>query len=137
MAGIRSGNTKPELTIRKALHRLGLRYTLHSKCVPGGKPDLAFPSRRAAIFVHGCFWHGHDCHLFKMPSTRPEFWSTKITANRSRDIAVTEKLEKAGWRHLTIWECAIRGKKPEDIADVVMRSDRWIRSGRSSIEIRG
>jgi DNA mismatch endonuclease (patch repair protein) len=137
MAGIRSGNTKPELIIRKALHRLGLRYTLHSKHVPGGKPDLAFPSRRAAIFVHGCFWHGHDCRFFKMPSTRPEFWTAKITANRKRDTAVAEKLEQAGWRQLTIWECAIRGKRPEYIANVVMRSDRWVRSGRSSMEIRG
>lgn len=135
MAGIRSGNTKPELTIRKALHRLGLRYVLHSKNVPG-RPDLVFPSRKAAIFVHGCFWHGHDCRYFRMPTTRPEFWAAKISANRNRDATVAAQLEAKGWRSLTIWECSIRGKKSEEVANVVVRAARWLRSGKTSIEIR-
>lgn len=136
MAGIRSGNTKPELTIRKALHRLGFRYSLHSKKVPG-RPDLVFTSRKSAVFVHGCFWHGHDCRFFKMPTTRPEFWLVKINANRKRDVVVAEKLREAGWRQLTIWECSVRGKKPEEVARVVTRAARWLDSRQPNLEIRG
>lgn len=136
MAGIKSGNTKPELTIRKALHRLGLRYSLHSKKVPG-RPDMVFTSRKAAVFVHGCFWHGHDCRFFKRPSTRPEFWLGKIAANQKRDAVVTEMLRERGWRQLVIWECAIRGSNPRQVADVVKRAEQWVRSGTSSMEIRG
>src|SRR5688572_11362784 len=99
MAGIRSGNTKPELTIRKALHRLGLRYRLHTKGVPG-RPDMVFASRKATVFVHGCFWHGHDCRYFRMPTTRPEFWTAKIRANQKRDMVVSELLAEDGWRQL-------------------------------------
>lgn len=136
MAGIRSGNTKPELTIRHALHRLGLRYRLHSRKVPG-TPDMVFASRRAAVFVHGCFWHGHDCSYFRLPTTRPEFWLAKITANRKRDAVVSAALAEAGWRQLTIWECAIRGKKPEVVAEVVTRAARWIKSRHPNMELRG
>ena len=136
MAGIRSANTKPELTIRHALYRLGLRYRLHSKKVPG-RPDMVFASHRAAIFVHGCFWHGHDCSFFRMPTTRPEFWLAKITANRKRDAQVATALSEAGWRQLTIWECAIRGKKPEAVANVVTRAARWVNSRQQVMELRG
>ena len=136
MAGIRSGNTKPELTIRKALHRLGLRYRLHAKNAPG-RPDMVFPSHRAAVFVHGCFWHGHDCPFFRMPTTRPEFWATKIAANRKRDLVVNKMLLEEGWRQLTIWECAIRGRNPDEIAKVVGLAARWIRSKNAQLELRG
>ena len=81
MSGIKGKNTKPELMVRSGLHRLGYRFRLHRKDLPG-KPDLVFAKHRAVIFVHGCFWHYHDCHLFKMPSTRREFWETKIGRNR-------------------------------------------------------
>ena len=82
MAGIRSTNTRPELAIRKALHAAGFRYRLHPRDVPG-KPDMAFARYRAAVFVNGCFWHGHDCPLFRLPDTRREFWSAKIERNRA------------------------------------------------------
>jgi DNA mismatch endonuclease (patch repair protein) len=136
MAGIRSANTKPEVTIRKALHGLGFRYRLHAKNVPG-RPDIVFPSRRAAVFVHGCFWHGHSCRFFRMPTTRPEFWKAKIAANQKRDVVVSEKLTEAGWRQLTIWECAIRGRSPDEIAKVIGLAARWIRSKNARLELRG
>lgn len=136
MAGIRSKNTKPELTIRRGLHRLGLRYRLHGTNVPG-RPDMVFASYRAAVFVHGCFWHGHDCPLFRMPSTRQEFWAAKIAANRKRDATVSHALTEAGWRQLTIWECAIKGKSVGEVGQVVTRAERWIRSQQQRMEIRG
>ncbi len=128
MSGIRSKNTDPEMQIRKGLHAKGLRFRLHSKDVPG-KPDMVFPKFRAVVFVHGCFWHGHDCPLFKMPGTRQEFWSAKIERNRARDRVVQQQLADAGWRSMTVWECAIRGpgrlgleKTVECIADWLPRT---------------
>ncbi len=94
MAGIRSRDTKPELAIRRALHAMGYRYRLHGK-LPG-RPDLVFPSRNAVIFIHGCFWHGHDCPLFRLPGSRTSFWTTKIDGNRRRDAAALEALAAAG-----------------------------------------
>jgi DNA mismatch endonuclease (patch repair protein) len=136
MSGIRGKNTKPEVAIRKAIHRLGFRYRIHSSSVPG-KPDMVFPAVRAAIFVNGCFWHGHDCKFFRLPSTRPGFWASKIAANRARDSIVRIELEKSGWRHLTIWECAIRGQKKEATAKVAGRAAKWLRSRSKRGEIRG
>lgn len=136
MAGIRSTNTKPELTIRRALHSLGLRYRLHSKNVPG-RPDMVFKAQHAAVFIHGCFWHGHDCPFFRMPTTRPEFWGAKIAANKKRDVVVSTALAEAGWRQLTIWECAIRGQDAHAVAKVISRAERWIRSKQPSLELRG
>ncbi|MBI2383943.1 MAG: DNA mismatch endonuclease Vsr [Gammaproteobacteria bacterium] len=104
MSRIRSEDTKPELTIRHALHREGLRFRLHVKNLPG-RPDLVFASRRKVIFVHGCFWHGHACKRNKMPKSRVAFWREKIATNRTRDAAVRRRLRKLGWRVLTIWEC--------------------------------
>ncbi len=120
MSGIRGKDTKPELLIRKALHSRGFRFRLHSLKVPG-KPDLVLPRYNAAIFVHGCFWHGHDCHLFKMPSTRPEFWEGKIDRNRARDTEVRNALITSGWRRLVIWECALKGKFRLDFEILVER----------------
>ena len=136
MSGIRAVNTKPELVIRKALHHRGFRYRLHSASV-AGRPDIVLPAYRAAIFVHGCFWHGHDCSFFRLPKTRPDFWLNKIDTNRARDIRVAELLRGAGWRRLVIWECAIRGQPPEVVEKVVDQAARWIRSRRNSAEIRG
>ena len=84
MAGIRGTNTKPELLLRKGLHAQGFRFRLHSTGLPG-KPDIVLPRHHAVVFAHGCFWHGHNCHLFKWPSTRPEFWQAKIERNREVD----------------------------------------------------
>lgn len=97
-----------ELIVRRAIHAAGLRFRLHVRDLPG-TPDIVLPRYKAVIFVNGCFWHGHDCHLFKVPSTRTEFWMEKISANRLRDRSVCAALCARGWRVLTIWECALRG----------------------------
>lgn len=117
MAGIGPADTKPEMIIRRGLHALGWRYRLHAKSLPG-RPDLVFPKRRTVIFVHGCFWHGHDCPLFRWPATRDEFWRAKITGNVERDRRVRHQLMASGWRVLDVWECTMRGKgrrPPEDV----------------------
>lgn len=136
MSGIRGLNTKPELIIRRALHRRGFRYRLHSSSV-SGRPDVLLPAYRAAIFVHGCFWHGHDCSFFRLPRTRPEFWLKKIVSNRARDIRVGALLKDTGWRRLVIWECAIRGQPLEKIEKVADQAAKWIKSHRGEAEIRG
>lgn len=136
MSGIRGKNTRPEISIRKAVHRLGFRYRLHSSTVTG-KPDMVFPATRAVVFVNGCFWHGHDCKFFRLPSTRPEFWAAKIAANKTRDAFVRRELEKTGWRHLTIWECAVRGQKVDAPDRVAKRVAKWLLSKARHGEIRG
>jgi DNA mismatch endonuclease (patch repair protein) len=108
MRAIKSANTKPEILVRKALHAAGFRFRLHSKNLPG-KPDIVLPKYRTVIFVHGCFWHGHDCEYFKVPKTRTEFWLNKITENKRRDKINADKLIELGWRVLVVWECDTRG----------------------------
>jgi DNA mismatch endonuclease (patch repair protein) len=135
MSGIRGKNTKPELLIRKALHARGFRYRLH--CDLPGKPDICLPKHRAVIFVHGCFWHGHECHLFKWPSTRPEFWRAKIARNCEVDQAAEQRLLATGWRVATIWECALKGKSRLTLDDVVQRCADWLISDRERLMIRG
>jgi DNA mismatch endonuclease, patch repair protein len=120
MAGIRSKNTKPEMIVRKGLHRLGLRYRLHDKKLPG-KPDLVFPKYRAVLFVHGCFWHGHDCPAFKWPQSNVEFWREKINANRERDRCDQERLSLAGLRCITAWECQFKLKQKTAIDAALIR----------------
>ncbi|MGX7742333.1 very short patch repair endonuclease [Rhodopseudomonas parapalustris] len=136
MAGIRGVDTKPELLLRKALHAKGLRYRIHDRKLPG-KPDMVFPGLRAVIFANGCFWHGHDCHLFKWPSTRPEFWQTKISRNRENDQRTRKALADAGWRHATVWECALKGRSRLPLTEVVDRCASWLRSESPLLEIRG
>lgn len=136
MAGIKGKNTKPELLVRKGLHALGFRFRLHSKDVPG-KPDLVLRKHRATIFVHGCFWHGHSCHLFKMPSTRIEFWEAKISRNRTRDQEVKDQLRESDWRRLVIWECALKGKTRLDFDTLVQRAAQWLWNGDPDAEIAG
>lgn len=109
MAAIRSKNTKPELKIRKALHAMGMRYILHDKRFPG-KPDLVFPKYRTAVFINGCFWHGHkNCRRksVKIPMTNTEYWKKKIEGNITRDIINIKAIKKRGWQVLNIWECQI------------------------------
>ncbi|WP_189530659.1 very short patch repair endonuclease [Paludibacterium paludis] len=108
MSGIKNKDTKPEVFVRKALHARGFRYRLHVKNIPG-KPDLVFPKYKALVFINGCFWHGHDCHYFKLPSTRTAFWQKKIESNRQRDSRQLTANRAAGWKTLVVWECAIRG----------------------------
>ena len=136
MSGIRGKNTKPELLIRKALHARGFRYRLHCKDLPGN-PDLCLPKYRGVIFVHGCFWHGHDCHLFKWPKTRPEFWREKIGRNREVDTLASEALRRSGWRVASIWECALKGRGRVDLDEVAQRVSDWILSDSPSLNIEG
>lgn len=127
MSRIRGKDTKPELLLRRGLHALGFRFRLHRRDLPG-RPDLVFPSRRAVIFVHGCFWHGHGCPMCKMPATRPEFWRAKIAGNRSRDQKAVATLKAAGWRVLIVWECALRGPMRLREVDAVARCSMFLRS---------
>ena len=136
MSGIRSKNTKPELVIRKGLHALGFRYRLHPKKILG-KPDLWLPKYGAAIFIHGCFWHGHNCSLFKIPGTRQDFWKAKINTNRIRDARVNELLADAGLRRLEIWECAFRGPGRIGLEETLARTAEWLRGEEIGCEIRG
>ena len=107
MASVRSKNTQPELRVRSAAHKLGLRFRLHHPGLPG-KPDIVFPSRHIALFVHGCFWHGHNCpHGQRMPSTNPEYWRNKIRRNMERDAGVQAELRELGWKPVIIWECQV------------------------------
>lgn len=110
MSRVRAKDTKPEMTVRRLVHGMGYRYRLHRKDLPG-KPDLAFPSRKAAIFVHGCFWHSHDdgkCRAARLPENNRPYWSEKLRRNRERDIAASEALSALGWKPLTIWECWLK-----------------------------
>lgn len=108
MARIRSKDTQPELRVRHIVHRLGYRYRLHRKDLPG-VPDLTFPSRRKVIFVHGCFWHAHKgCKVANRPKTRRPFWDAKFERNKARDRANKRLLKKQGWGVCTIWECETR-----------------------------
>jgi DNA mismatch endonuclease (patch repair protein) len=107
MARIRGINTQPEKVVRKLLHGLGYRYRLHYRKLPG-KPDVAFPSRRKVIFVHGCFWHSHeDCVFARIPKTNPGYWKAKFRKNRKRDAATLAKITELNWSALVIWECEI------------------------------
>ena len=136
MAAIRARNTKPELKIRKALHAAGLRYRLHGKKLPGN-PDLVFARRKAVIFVHGCFWHHHDCHLFKWPSTRETFWRDKIESNEANDAKAAAALEQAGWRVGIVWECAIKGRSRPDFEETIQKLVAWIKSSECKLTLRG
>lgn len=136
MAAIRGGDTKPELQIRRALHAAGLRYRLHAKELPG-KPDLLLPRHRAALFIHGCFWHRHDCHLFKWPATREGFWREKIGRNVENDERAIRQLREAGWRTGIVWECALKGRTRPGFAEVVQRLIDWIRSEEPQVVISG
>lgn len=136
MSGIRGKNTKPELLIRKALHARGFRYRLHCRDLPGN-PDLCLPKYRAVIFVHGCFWHGHGCHLFKWPKTRPEFWREKIGRNCEVDAAALAKLAAQGWRVGIVWECALKGRERLDLTEVLDSLSSWLESGAPQLSIRG
>ncbi|SFG01824.1 T/G mismatch-specific endonuclease [Novosphingobium sp. CF614] len=136
MAGIRGTNTKPELLLRKGLHASGFRFRLHDRVLPG-KPDIVLPRYRAVVFAHGCFWHGHDCHLFKWPSTRPEFWQAKIGRNRVVDARSEAALMEADWRLAIVWECALKGRTRLPLENVISACADWLRSDRQRIEIRG
>lgn len=133
MSGIRSKNTKPEIIIRRLLHANGFRFRLHSKRLPG-KPDIVLPKYIAVIFVHGCFWHKHNCHLFKWPNTRPEFWQTKINRNCENDVSALSALEEKGWRTCVVWECALKSRTV-DFAAIADKISDWLISDSPKLEI--
>ena len=116
MSRVKAKHTSPELRVRRAAHRIGLRFRLHPN-LPG-KPDLVFPRRRIAVFVHGCFWHRHDnCQKASLPKSRTEYWSDKFRQNVARDRRNTAALEQMGWKVIVIWECET--KDDERLASIV------------------
>ncbi len=133
MAGIKSKNTRPEMVIRSALHKMGYRFRVNDKKIPG-KPDIALRKYDALIFVHGCFWHKHECRLFKWPKTRPDFWKDKINGNCQRDLKNREILLSSGWRICTVWECATRGKN-SSLDQIAQSISNWLNSETYTLEI--
>jgi len=122
MRQVKGRNTTPELRVRKALTRLGARYRLHRKDLPGN-PDIVLPGRKLALFVHGCFWHGHDCARgARVPKQNRDYWTAKVGRNRARDAANRTKLEGLGWRVETIWECELK-----DASALSQRLDHLLR----------
>ena len=116
MAAVHSRNTGPELLVRRFLWSKGIRYRLHVANVPG-TPDISLSRCKLAIFVHGCFWHGHvGCPKGRLPKTRLEYWGPKIDANMKRDVVIAEQLNQAGWHQLVIWECQLRTRQATDTA---------------------
>ena len=110
MSRIRGKDTRPEIIVRSLLHRLGYRFRLNRKDIPG-KPDIVLPKHQAAIYVHGCYWHRHqDCHLAYTPKSNLDFWSKKFVRNVERDLEVRESLKGTGWKQLVIWECETRNE---------------------------
>ena len=136
MAGIRGKDTKPELIIRSALHRRGFRFRLHCRNLPG-KPDLVFPKYRAIILIHGCFWHGHGCHLFRWPKSRADFWREKINSNIARDRRQYSALRDAGWRIAKIWECALKGCYRLPVSEVAKTCAEWLESDKTELGLSG
>lgn len=107
MRAVRSSNTKPELAVRRALWSAGFRYGRSRARKLPGSPDLVFPALKAVVFVHGCFWHGHNCSLARVPKSNREFWVEKVRTNRARDARVTRKLRRMGWHAYVVWECSL------------------------------
>jgi DNA mismatch endonuclease (patch repair protein) len=136
MSGIRGRDTKPEIALRKALFAKGFRYRVNVRSL-AGRPDLVFARRQAVVFVHGCFWHGHDCPLFRLPDTRREFWSAKINGNRQRDERIFQTLRDADWRICTVWECSVRGTCRLGMNSVAELVAAWLDGEESALTIRG
>ena len=108
MRAVKGRDTKPEIRVRSLLHRLGYRFRLHRKGLPGS-PDIVLPSRKVAVFVHGCFWHGHGCaRSLRQPKTNADYWSAKLARNRARDAENLAALAALGWRAVTLWECGLK-----------------------------
>ena len=121
MQAVRSKNTRPELLVRRLLHANGYRYRLHSKKLPGC-PDLVFPSRKKVLFIHGCWWHGHDCQRgSRVPKTNVVYWTKKIIRNRNRDADSQKRLEAEGWKVFAIWECELN-----DAASALLQLARFL-----------
>ncbi|MCL1999904.1 MAG: very short patch repair endonuclease [Planctomycetes bacterium] len=136
MGAICSSNTTPEIMVRRLLYKAGFRFRLHAKNLPGS-PDIVLPKYGAVVFVHGCFWHGHDCPSFRLPKTRKMFWQNKIEKNQARDGLAATTLRRDGWRVAVVWECALRGRgriRPERMEK---RLSAWVRGAKKRLEISG
>lgn len=125
MSAIRNKNTRPEQLVARLLDDLELTYTTHDKSLPG-TPDFVLSEYQALIFVHGCYWHKHKCHLFKVPSTRTEFWLGKIGENVARDKKNETLLHQANWKILYIWECALKGKQKQSLPALSEYIEEWL-----------
>lgn len=136
MSAVRSRNTAPELAVRRGLHARGFRYRLHVKTLPGS-PDIVLPKWRTVLFVHGCFWHGHSCHLFRLPATRQEWWRAKIEGNITRDSRAAEALASEGWKVIKVWECALRGRGARGVKETIDLVERFVRGDLTAGEIGG
>jgi len=136
MSHIKGKDTSPELMIRKGLHNLGYRYILHDKRL-AGNPDLVFPKYNLIIEVNGCFWHAHNCHIYRLPKSNKSYWAKKIKGNVSRDKENWNALLSQGWRVLLIWECALKGKTSLEIDDVLGKAENFIHSNIAFEEIEG
>ena len=135
MSGIRGKNTKPEMLVRSQLHKRGFRFRLHDRKLPG-KPDIIMKKYKAVIFIHGCFWHRHECHLFKWPKTRSEYWRKKINGNVNNDQKVIKNLMESGWRICVIWECSIKGAN-KDINGILKMIIDWLENEETLLEVSG
>jgi DNA mismatch endonuclease (patch repair protein) len=131
MAAIRSGDTKPELLLRKALFARGYRYRVHAKSL-AGSPDIALPKWGAAIFVNGCFWHAHSCGNVRLPKSNRAFWKRKLTRNVERDQTARNELLKQGWRVLVVWDCAFKEKTERQVSVLADRVETWLLGGKRS-----
>jgi len=132
MGRVRQRDTKPELLLRRALHRLGFRYRVNQRSLPGS-PDLVFRSRKAVVFVNGCFWHDHTgCRFATKPQARAEFWEEKFKANRARDQRNYAALEVDGWRTLIVWECSLKGPK---LGMTIKRVAKWLAGTGRHLEV--
>ncbi|WP_188637443.1 very short patch repair endonuclease [Bradyrhizobium guangdongense] len=129
MSSVRNRNTAPELLARKAAHRLGLRFRLHRSDLPGS-PDFVLPKHAVAVFVHGCFWHGHGCCRSKLPQSNVEFWTSKVGKNRVRDRKARRALAKLGWRVVTLWQCELSNADAAEV--LVAKKVLGIRLGKAS-----
>lgn len=134
MAAIHSASTKPELALRRALWRLGFRYRINDKRLPG-TPDIVLPKYRTVIFIHGCFWHGHkDCKFYTVPKTNTDFWTSKIVRNQERDQKVWRQLEAKGWFVIIVWECELKKGRVEEtigrVANEVWRNSEALHAER-------
>ena len=127
MSRIRGKDSRIELEVRHGLHALGFRYRLGGAGLPG-RPDIVMSKYQTVVFIHGCFWHQHDCHLFRLPKTRTGFWKAKVDANRSRDQQAEARLVELGWHVETVWECWLRGQAPAHRNEVILALARRIRS---------
>jgi DNA mismatch endonuclease (patch repair protein) len=134
MSSVGQKDTGPEMLLRAALHRAGLRFRLHDRTLPGS-PDLVLPRFRSVVFVHGCYWHSHGCHRSTIPKSDTEFWLTKFRANKHRDKQNVQLLLEDDWRVMIVWECAITGKSAQSAAELTANVYAWLKSSMAYAEV--